>query len=105
LPNLAGLSTPALVIAGEHEGAFGDMKRFAAAISARFEMLLDKSHVTAFPAVGEVCDAIAAFLEEIKRGQFSPLTAAAGTRHSRWLEPRKFQQLQGRHISLIHRLG
>jgi len=48
LPDLAGLGTPALVIAGEHEGAFGDMKRFAAAISARFEMLLDNSHVTAF---------------------------------------------------------
>jgi hypothetical protein len=45
------------------------MKRFAATPPVRFEMLLDKSHVTAFSAVNEVCDAIAAFLEEVDNGQ------------------------------------
>jgi pimeloyl-ACP methyl ester carboxylesterase len=76
--DLAGLGIPTLVIAGEHEGAFGEMKRFAAAIPARFEMLLDKGHVTAFSAVKEVCDATTAFLEEIETGQISPLMAAGG---------------------------
>jgi pimeloyl-ACP methyl ester carboxylesterase len=81
--DLAGLGIPALVIAAEYEGAFGEMKRFATAIPARFEMLPGKSHVTAFSAANEVCDAIAMFLEEIECGQFSPLTAAGGAWHSR----------------------
>jgi pimeloyl-ACP methyl ester carboxylesterase len=76
--DLAGLGIPALVIAAEHEGAFGEMKRFAAAIPARFKMLPGKSHVTAFSAVNEVCGAITTFLEEIESGQFSPLLAAGG---------------------------
>jgi pimeloyl-ACP methyl ester carboxylesterase len=81
--DLRGLGIPALVLAGEHEGAFGDIKRFAAAIPARFEMLPGKSHVTAFSAVNEVCGAITTFLEEIENGQFSPLLAAGGAWVSR----------------------
>jgi pimeloyl-ACP methyl ester carboxylesterase len=83
VPDLSGLGIPVLVIAGEHEGAFGQLKRFAAAIPARFEMLPGKSHVTAFSAVNEVCNAIATFLEEIESGQFSPLLAAGGAWVSR----------------------
>jgi pimeloyl-ACP methyl ester carboxylesterase len=81
--DFSGLGIPALVIAGEHEGAFGEMKRFAAAIPARFEMLPGKRHVTAFSAVNEVCDAVAAFLEEVDRGQFSHSLVAGGAWPSR----------------------
>jgi hypothetical protein len=81
--DLTGLGILALVIAAEHERVFGEMKRFAAAIPARFEMLLDKSHVTVFSAMNEVCDAIATFLAKIECGQFSPLMAAGKAWHSR----------------------
>jgi pimeloyl-ACP methyl ester carboxylesterase len=81
--DLRGLGIPALVLAGEHEVAFGEIKSFAAAIPARFEMLPGKSHVSAFSAVIEVCSAITTFLEEIESGQFSPLLAAGGAWVSR----------------------
>jgi pimeloyl-ACP methyl ester carboxylesterase len=76
--DLADLGIPALVLAGEHEAAFSEIKRFAAAIPARFEMLPGKSHVAAFSAVNEVCTAIDVFLEEVEGGQFSPLLTAGG---------------------------
>jgi pimeloyl-ACP methyl ester carboxylesterase len=81
--DLHGLGIPALVLAGEQEEAFAAIKRFAALLPARFEMLPGKTHIASFSAAHEVCNALIAFLEEIDNGHFSPLMASSHAAHHR----------------------
>jgi len=59
---LAALKAPLLAIAGTEDPIFAAVRTFAERVGGRFLALEERTHVTAFLAVGEIVTAIEPFL-------------------------------------------